>query len=214
MKALTLGMLVLVVQSSAASESERALEMTPLGQSLEENGFEKIDERRGVEVYKDNGSDIIRVAAQGVFPGTPDEVFEVLTDYAAQDGAIERVVESRILSRDNASLLVYQHLDLPFISDRDFVLSVTWGREKNTRWVAYHAQNSGAVPVKDGIVRVLVHEGSWQITQAPGGSFVRFQNRIDLSGIFPMWMAKMGAGRELPKLFENLRALLKKRQGR
>ncbi len=213
MKMLTLGTLVLWVLSSAASE--RGVEMTPLGQSLEESGFEKIDERKGVKVYKDSDSDVIRVAAEGIFAGSPEEVFQVLTDYDVQKSAIERVVQSRVLSRDDSSLVVYQHLDLPFIDDRDFVLSVTWGRSKDARWIVYHAMDDAAVPVEDDIVRVKVHDGSWQITPAQqGSSFVRFQNRIDLSGVFPMWMAKMGAGRELPRLFENLRALVKKKTGR
>ena len=53
------------------------------------------------------------------------------------------------------------------------------------------------------MVRVKRHSGTWQIKPLPGGrlSLVRFQVGIDLAGWLPLWMARSGAGKELPDLF-------------
>ena len=192
------------------SAEPKGAELVPLEESLEGAGFTRIDESEGVRVYRDKDADEIRVAGEGRIAGSPDAILDAVTDYRAQDGRVERVVEARVLEREDGSLRVYQHLDLPFIDDRDFVLDVRWSRVASPKWVKFHAVADERIPVKDDVVRVELHRGSWQIDGAreEAGALVRFQSRIDLGGMLPMWMAKMGAGDEIPRLFENIRALV------
>ena len=129
-------------------------------------------------------------------------MLQALLDYRGQVGKIARLSESKVLSRSGNSLLVYQRLNLPVISDRDFNLKVSWWRDGDTTWVAYRAIKRG-LPPRDGVVRVSHHLGSWQLRPINNGrqTLVRFQVSIDLAGWLPRWMARSGSGKEVPELF-------------
>jgi hypothetical protein len=182
----------------------------PLTTPLRNYGFDLIREENGVKAYKHPSSDVIRIAAEGRFEAPPALVEHVLLDYEGQVGAISRLSEAEILDRGDQWLLVYEHLNLPVVSDRDYVLYVRFGVEGDATWVSYAAvANTGPGP-KDGVVRVVHHQGSWQLKALDGGSatMARFQAEIDLGGLLPMWMARAGAGEELPALFSQIAGLL------
>jgi hypothetical protein len=187
-----------------------AAELTPLGESLESHGFEVIKEARGVKVYKHRSAKIIRIAAEGVMPAPVAEVKDVLLDYRSQEGRVDRVSEVRLVRQSKGWLVVYQRLNLPVISDRDFTLVVRWSAKNGITRIVYDASSHLGPPPRDGIVRVTTHSGSWQLKPVDGGraTFVRFQVRIDLAGSLPRWMARAGAGKEIPTLFANLCRLI------
>jgi hypothetical protein len=186
-----------------------AQELTPFGKTLESEGFEEIDEEYGVKAYKDPDSDVIRIAAQGKLAATPKEVFKAVLDYENQVGKIKRVSETKILEKGPGWMLVYQRLNLPIISDRDYTLYVTWGAEGDVLWVSFRSSYLGPED-RDGIVRVIEHYGSWQMKPIADGRYTlaRFQVRIDLAGSLPKWLARSGAGDELPELYQNVRRML------
>jgi hypothetical protein len=186
-----------------------AQELTPFAQTLESEGFEEIDQEFGVKAYKDPDSDVIRIAAQGRFAAKPKDVFRAVLDYENQVGKIKRVSETRILEKGPGWMLVYQRLNLPIISDRDYTLYVTWGAEGDILWVNFRSSYMGPEE-RDGIVRVIEHYGSWQMKPVANGRYTlaRFQVRIDLAGSLPKWLARSGAGDELPELFQNVRRML------
>ena len=183
-----------------------AAELTPLDQTLESQGFELINETRGVKVYKHRTAKVIRLAAEGVLPAPVADVREIVTDYRAQQGKVDRVSESRVLRQGPGWLVVYQRLNLPIISDRDYTLVVRWGQHRGAQWVTFDAASAQGPPPRDGIVRVTEHNGSWQLKAVEGGraTFVRFQTRVDFSGSVPRWMVRGGAAKELPNVFVNL----------
>jgi len=183
-----------------------AAELTPLGQSLESQGYELIGEKRGVRVYKHRDGKTVRVAAEGVLPAPVAEVREAVTDYPSQQGKLDRVSESRVLRQGPSWLAVYQRLNLPVISDRDFTLMVRWGQDRGVQWVTFDAADQLGPPPRHGTVRVTEHSGSWQLKPVNGtrATFVRFQTRIDFSGSVPRWMVRGGAAKEVPNVFVNL----------
>ena len=185
-------------------------EFTPQGVPLTSRGFEKIDEEYGVSVFKHPGAEIVRVAAEALLHVSPADLLEVLLDYEGQKGVVDRISSSQVLSRQPNRLVVYQRLNLPVIDDRDYILSVTWGRKGNSYWVRYEVTSAFAQPEVDGVVRVPYHSGSWQLQPAKGGAATRarFQASIDLAGWLPKWLAKSGAGDELPGVFKNLCTLV------
>ena len=180
----------------------------PLRIKLDGPGFEEIARANGVTVYKHKRTDVIRVGAEGTIRASPSRVQRAILSYDKQAGRLARLSESRVIRRSRHELLVYQRLNLPVIDDRDFTLQVRWGRTGGKRWVAYRAVRSETAP-PSGVVRVSTHRGVWEIVPIMGGkgSHVRYEFTIDLAGRVPMWMARAGAGRELPDLFATIRKL-------
>lgn len=195
-----LGVLVLIVPAVAWAGKP------PVPVKLTRDGMQLIAVEKGVTVYKNEKSDIIWVGAEGRIPAPPDQVQHALLAYERQVGKIGRLSEVKVLSKKDQQLVVYQRLNLPIISDRDFVLKVRHGKQGIKRWISYWAvSNTGPSP-RDGIVRVSHHRGGWELLPVAGGSetLLRLEVRIDLAGSVPMWMAKSSAGEELPELYASV----------
>ncbi len=194
----------LVAMSLAASG---AAGVNPPGKiELPRKGFELIAHERGVHVYKNNSADFVWIGAIGRIPAPPERVYEALLDYEHQTGKIGRVSEARVLSRDSEGLYVYQRLNLPIISDRDFVLRVNYGVDGDRRWITYRAVTDRGPKPREGIVRVTRHSGVWELfpTQDGKATLARCEIKIDLGGMVPMWLAKSKAGAEIPELYSEV----------
>jgi hypothetical protein len=209
-RAIPLAACALLVVASPAL----AAELTPLDVSLESKGFQLIGQAHGVKQYKHRTAKNVRIAAEGVIPAPLADVREMVLDYRRQEGKVDRVGSSRVLRQGPGWLLVYQRLKLPVVSDRDFTLRVTWGAAPDHQWVIFDAANSLGPPPVRGVVRVAEHSGSWQLKPVEGGrsTWARFQTRIDLGGSLPHWLARSGAGKELPTLFGNICRLVDARK--
>lgn len=188
----------------------------PLGDDLERAGYEEIAFKKGVKVYKHRKSKTIRIGAEGRIDASPQQILAALLDYHHQVGQIDRLSESRILRHGERQMLVYQRLNLPVISDRDFTLRVTWWQKGGVTYVSYRALRDAGPKPRRGVVRVTRHSGTWQIKQLEGcnSSLVRFQVGIDLAGWLPMWMARSGAGKELPDLFASVKKMVASKKHR
>lgn len=194
-----------------SSVSSAQADPVPFSVAFTQRGFERIAHRRGTSVYKHRTSEIIKLGAEGRFGYRPEQVMRVILDYRRQLGTIDRLSEARVLKRGRNWLLVYQRLNLPVIDDRDFILRVTWGKKPNgTHWIKYRTARRGGPAPRKGVVRVTDHHGSWLIRPSRDGraSFVRFQVSIDMAGMLPRWLAKSGAGKEVPNLFLSFNTLL------
>jgi len=173
---------------------------------LPRTGFEFITKERGVWVYKNATADLIWIGAVSVVPAQPERVMAALLDYEHQPGKIGRISEAKILSRDGDALYVYERLNLPVISDRDFTLKVTHGTDGRRLWITYAAANDRGPAPRDGIVRVTRHSGTWELipTDDGKGTFLRSEFRIDLAGSVPLWLVRPGAGKEIPALYADV----------
>jgi hypothetical protein len=133
-------------------------------------------------------------------------VYAALLEYERQVGKIGRVSEATVLSRGPNALDVYERLNLPIIRDRDFVLRVKHGEDVTRRWITYRAVSDRGPGPRGGIVRVVRHDGQWELLPAQDGraTLARNEFRINLGGMVPLWMAKARAGREIPQLFSEI----------
>lgn len=185
-------------------------EVTPLGVKLTSEGFELIEVRDGVTVYKHPIETIVRTAGEGTFQAPPGVVRDVLIDYERQVGRVGRVSEAVVLERGQQSMLVYQRLNLPVISDRDYNIVVEWGQRGDVTWITYTAVSGRGRKAVPGVVRVTRHSGSWQLRARKGGNatFARFQVSLDVAGLVPMWLVRSGAAKELPRLFADIGGIL------
>jgi hypothetical protein len=173
---------------------------------LSGQGYQKVGERDGVTVYR-RADHAIDLAAEGDIDAPPDVVRRVLIDYASHPKWVHGLVVSRVLDQQQQSLDVYQRLDLPMLDDRDFTLHVTWGDEGALRVIRFSTTDKGPGPQK-GVIRIPIHEGSWQLEPLDGGTHTRalYRFRMELGGSLPMWMARGRASKDVPALFQAIRS--------
>lgn len=208
---------VLVADDGLASAGSVSA-VTPFSVSLKQAGFELVDYQHAVAAYRHEGGGALRLAAEGHLPAPPDRVLRALLAYQRQPGVLPRVEESRVLHRDagHRRMRVYQRIDLPVVSDRDFTLEVRWGRRGPVRWMRFRAVSDGGVPRKDGVVRVVRNRGGWLFKPTHGGraTFARYEVAIDLAGWIPDWLARSASAGDLHTLFRGVCHLLGSDVGR
>ena len=185
--------------------------MLLLAATLGREGYERVGEKAGVEVYRRAGH-AIDLAAEGDIDAPPDVVLKVLTDYGSHPKWVHGLSVSRVLDKHDDSLDVYQRLHLPMLDDRDFAMHVRWGGSGGEREIHFATTNDKCpAPPDKGVVRVPVHEGSWQLEPLDGGrrTHAVYRFKMELGGSLPMWMARGRAAKDVPALFEAIRAQTK-----
>ena len=91
----------------------------------------------------------------------------------------------------DGAFYIYHRLDLPVISPRDYVHKVYVTKRADQPWTrgVYSSQWHAMpykVPMKDGVVRLMVSEGSWLVTPAgPGKSHCVYKFSADPGGSIP-----------------------------
>jgi hypothetical protein len=176
--------------------------------ALAQAGFLEVARDHGVTVWRREGGGAIELAAEGIINAPPAQVRAVLLDYEHHGCWLKELRESRVLVRDPHSLIVYQRLGLPVIADRDFTLKVNWGEDGDVLWLAFRAANELGPPPEKHVVRVMVHEGGWRLEPVDAGrqTRARYHFRLDLAGSLPAWMARGRAAKDVPGLFQSIRA--------
>jgi hypothetical protein len=119
---------------------------------------------------------------------------------------------SQVLDKTDGALDVYQRLHLPMLDDRDYTMHVTWTRAGDGRQIRFRTINDRCPgPPDKGVVRLAVHEGSWELHPASGGQRTHavYRFRMELGGHLPMWMARGRAAKDVPALFEAIRNQVK-----
>jgi len=170
-------------------------------------GYERIADRNGVEVYKRNGH-AIDLAAEGNIDAPPEVVLKVLTDYGSHPNWVHGLAVSRVLDKRDGALDVYQRLHLPMLDDRDFAMHVEWTGAGAGREIHFATRNDKCPgPPEKGVVRVPLHEGSWHLDPVDGGRHTHaiYRFRMELGGSLPMWMARGRAAKDVPALFDAIR---------
>jgi hypothetical protein len=185
----------------------RLLLVLPLLVAPDGGGFERVGGTHGVEVYRRMASPFIDLLAQGEIDAPPGQVRDALLDYDDATRTSDHVAESRILTRQERSLIVYQRLRLPIIADRDYTQRVIWQQRGSALLIRFAVDNGRGPAPRDGIVRVPLLNGGWDLEPIRDGQATRarYHVQIDLSGSVPMWMVSGGAAKDLPKLFEGVR---------
>jgi hypothetical protein len=176
-----------------------------LALALSTEGFKQMGERAGVTVYRRHAH-AIDLAAEGDISAPPEVVRKVLLDYANHTKWVHDLGESRVLEQGFHTLSVYQRLALPMIEDRDYTLQVTWGDDGDARWLRFHTTNAGPPPHKH-VVRMPLHQGSWQLIPIDGGrrTHAVYRVEMELGGAMPMWLARGRACKDVPGIFEQIR---------
>lgn len=180
---------------------------------LIEPSYVQIGGHDGVQVYLRQDSSAIELAAVGELDAPPAEAQAALLDYGAHARINSHLSESTVLERRPGEQLVYQHLKLPVIKDRDFTLRVRWtdGAARGLRFSIDGAH--GPAPTKQA-VRMTVLEGRWDLEPIRDGSatLAVYHVQIDFAGSVPRWMVRAGAAKDLPGVYIGMRRLISERR--
>jgi len=179
----------------------------------EEPAWAVVAQDGGLTIYQrpHPGSDLQEFKAVGVIQAPTDAVKRVLEDVEAHPQFMPYLKEVRVLSRDAKSRVSYQRVSPPLIGDRDYTVRVTFDTRRtpegsfySSRW---QAANDVGPPVRKGITRVIVTQGSWQLEPAEGGRATRaiYQIFSDPEGSVPTAIVNAGSRSAIPKLFAGLR---------
>jgi hypothetical protein len=179
---------------------------------LAEPGYVPVGGHDGVSVYMRKDSGTIELAAVGELAATPAEVQAVLLSYEEHPRIIKALAESTVLARAPGALVVYQHLKLPVVSDRDYTLRVTWTPGVPSGTAFRVVGDEGPRPMKKR-VRMTVLEGRWDLTAiADNATRAVYHVKIDFGGSVPRGMVRGGAAKDLPNVFIGYRRLLAERR--
>jgi len=181
--------------------------------ALIEPTYVSIGGHDGVEVYMRKDSGAIELAAIGEFNAPPAEVQAALLDYGAHVRINKNLAESTVLSRTAGEELVYQHLKLPVIKDRDFTLRVRW-HEGSPRGISFSIDGAHGPAATSKAVRMSTLTGRWDLEPIRDGSATRavYHVEIDFAGSVPRWMVRGGAAKDLPGVYIGMRKLINDRR--
>ena len=137
-------------------------------------------------------------------------VHAVIDDVESYTKFMPYTAEARVIKRDGDTLLGYQRLSTPMISDRDYTLRVRT-TEKNveggityiTRW---ETDNASGPTERPGIVRVKICDGGWLLEPAgPAATHATYSIYTDSGGAIPGFIKNVGSQVGIRKLFAALR---------
>jgi len=178
-----------------------------------DTGWQRVSEKDGVTLFSRSrvGSSIKEFKGTGVISAAPGAVEKVLQDVGDYPTFMPYVTEVRVISRDDGNFLVYQRLNVPFVSDRDYTLRVEHGITNGPGGViiyrdTWQTADEAGPPPRRGTVRVRNNEGSWLLEPVGGTSTqATYQIYTDSGGVIPAFLVNRGSQIVIPRLFDAIR---------
>ena len=171
---------------------------------------------KGITIYSRSreGSAVKEFKGVGVIEAPARSVFAVLDDSEAYPSFMPYTSECRVLKREKDTVLAYQRLELPLVSDRDYTL-----RSKNQTWlgpegpiyrIRWEPANDQGPAEKAGVLRVNVCEGGWLLEPNSNGTTrATYSIYTDSGGALPPFVANNGSRIAIRKVFEAIRKQVK-----
>ena len=155
------------------------------------------------------GSDINEVLGKTTLPVPPWVLMNVITDFGNYKDFMPYTTRSKIIKTMGKTVYSYQYLDIPVLSNRDYVIAVTDVSYKDkkgnliykTQWVP---SNELAPALPDDTVRIKINEGHWTLEsqQAGKATLLSYYLYTSPGGSVPTWAANKGNTDALPNMFE------------
>lgn len=173
-------------------------------------------ERDGVVIHSRTraGTGVREFKAIGIIQAPPSSVFAVLEDLETYTRFMPYTAECRVVKREKRDVFIYQRLDLPFISDRDYTLRTNYDRWQSDAGTIYRIRwvpgNEFGPPPTRGVQRVSECEGGWLLEpQTDSATRATYTIYTDNGGAIPPLLANNGSRMAIRKLFEAVRKQVK-----
>jgi ribosome-associated toxin RatA of RatAB toxin-antitoxin module len=148
--------------------------------------------------------------ATGEIAASTAVVHAVLDDAESYPRFMPYTVECRVLKREGDSVLTYQRISAPLVSDRDYTLrvrttskTVEGGTSYRSRW---ETENAAGPAEKPGVIRVKLCEGGWLLEPVgPNTTRATYSVYTDSGGVIPAFIKNTGSQIGIRKIFAALR---------
>jgi len=169
-----------------------------------------ISDKEGVTIYRRQRLLSKESKAIGDIAASTDVVNAVLTDVESYTSFMPYTAECRVLKREGETILAYQRISAPLISDRDYTIRVRTNAKKAENGTTYFSHwvtdNAAGPPEKAGVVRVSLCEGSWLLEPTgPNSTHATYQIYTDSGGLIPSFIKERAGPAGIRKLFNALR---------
>jgi ribosome-associated toxin RatA of RatAB toxin-antitoxin module len=169
-----------------------------------------VSDKDGVALYRRPRPKSYESKAIGEIAATTDLVHAVLDDVESYASFMPYTAECRVLKRDADSVVAYQRLSAPLISDRDYTVRVRKSSKKveeGTRYLSeWNTDNAAGPPEKHGVIRVSLCEGSWLLEPTgPNTTRATYTIYTDSGGMIPSFIKNTGSQVGIRKMFAAIR---------
>lgn len=156
------------------------------------------------------GSSLKEFKAVGTIAASSSAVFAVLNNAEAFPRFMPYTSECQVLKRTGTYAIVYQRLDLPLTSDRDYTLRCQSWRIPGPKGLGYRihweSANDLGPAEKSDVQRVKVCEGSWLIEpDGEGATRATYSIYTDSGGALPAIIADCASRVAIGQLFAAIR---------
>jgi hypothetical protein len=167
-------------------------------------------DKDGVTIYRRPRGRATESKAFGDIAASSDIVHAVLEDVDSYPNFMPYTAECRILKREGDSIVAYQRISAPMVSDRDYTIRVHTNVKKTERGTIYSSRwatdNAAGPPEKRGVVRVSLCEGSWLLEPTgPNSTHATYQIYSDSGGYIPSFIKNSAGPAGIRKLFAAIR---------
>jgi len=169
-----------------------------------------VSDKDGVALYRRQRPRSYESKAIGEIASSTDLVHAVLDDVESYTSFMPYTAECRVLKRDGDSVVAYQRLSAPLISDRDYTVRVRKTSKKveeGTRYLSeWETDNAAGPPEKRGVIRVTLCEGSWLLEPTgPNTTRATYTIYTDSGGMIPSFIKNTGGQVGIRKMFAAIR---------
>lgn len=184
--------------------------LLPAPHAHAKDGWEETSKSDGLVIYKRDraGTDFKEVKAIGVIRAPSWVVKNVIDDKARYKEFMPYTKASTVIKAERDSVVTYQRLDAPIISNRDYTIRVKdeSRRLPDGRIVyksAWSSANHLGPKEVDGVVRVKVNEGYWLLEeQGPNTTKATYYLYTDPGGSLPSFIVNAANSQAIPDLFK------------
>lgn len=182
------------------------------GAALAASGWELKTTSGSIKIYNRSkeGSDLKELKAEGIIEAPPHACFNVVNDEGRYKEFMPYTADSKVIRKNaDGSKIVYQRLDTPFVSDRDYTMIITGKIVRNEKGEVVYRKNWSSAnhlgpAAIDGVVRVKTNEGHWLFEPLDGGKRTRATYYLftDPGGALPSFIINAANGKAVPGVFE------------
>jgi len=169
-----------------------------------------ISDKDGVTIYRRQRMLSKESKAIGEIAASTDLVHAVLEDVESYTSFMPYTAECRVLKREGETIVAYQRISAPMVSDRDYTIRVRTNAKKVESGTIYSSSwvtdNAAGPSVRPGVVRVSLCDGSWLLEPtAPNSTRATYQIYTDSGGLIPSFIKERAGPAGIRKLFDAIR---------